>query len=166
MWEIIQSAGGIVYYIDAKGEPRYLLIKRLALSRKIERVAPKGKIQSGESIEKAAMREVSEETGIPINQIRVRQALGTTQLRNTEHIKGQMDKDVTYFLMQFSGDPDIVNIHEVEGYIGVYKWATLNEVLGLIYYNDVRELIRKSYITIKQAQKNNNIKEQFLKKLD
>ena len=165
MWDIIQSAWGIVYYID-NGEPRYLLIKRLALSKKIERVAPKGKIQAWETIEKAATREVSEETGIPINQLRLKQQLGTTQLRNTENIKGQMDKDVTYFLMEFVGNPDVVDVHEKEWYIGIHKWATLNEVLGLIYYNDIRELIRKSYIVIKQDQKNNSIKKQFLQKLD
>lgn len=166
MWDIIQSAWWIVYYIDQDGEPRYLLIKRLAVSKKIERVAPKGKVQPGEPIEKAAIREVSEEAGIPINQLKLKQQLGTTQLRNVEHIKGQMDKDVTYFLMQFSGDPLALGITEKEGYIGVYKRATLNDVLGLIYYNDIRELIRKSYVFIKQNQKNNNIKQQFLQKLD
>ena len=77
-----------------------------------------------------------------------------------------MDKDVTYFLMQFVWDPDVISITEKEGYIGVYKWATLNDVLGLIYYNDIRELIRKSYLLIKQTQKNDDIKQQLLKKLD
>jgi 8-oxo-dGTP pyrophosphatase MutT (NUDIX family) len=61
-----------VYYIAPDGEPRYLLIKRHALSGKIERVAPKGKIQGNEDIQKTALREVSEETGIPINQMKLR----------------------------------------------------------------------------------------------
>jgi hypothetical protein len=77
-----------------------------------------------------------------------------------------MDKDVTYFLMQFGGNPTMLSITEKEGYIGVYKWATLSDVLGLIYYNDIRELIRASYVFIKQDQKNSNIKQQFLQKLD
>lgn len=38
---IVQSSGGIVYYIASDGEPRYLLIKRHALSGKIEWVSPK-----------------------------------------------------------------------------------------------------------------------------
>jgi len=76
-----------VYYLDKDGEPRYLLIKRLAVSKKIERVAPKGKVQQGESIQNTALREVSEEAGIPINQLKLKQELGTTQLRNTENIK-------------------------------------------------------------------------------
>jgi len=111
------------------------------------------------------LRETSEETGIPINQMRIKQQLGTTQLRNTEHQKGQMDKDVTYFLVEYTGNPDSVKIERIEGYIGIHKWCTLNEVLGLIYYQDIRELIRKSYSMIKDGQKNLNIKKDFIDRL-
>lgn len=165
MWDIIQSAWGIVYYIAPDGEPRYLLIKRHALSGKIERVAPKGKIQGNEDIQKAALREVSEETGIPLNLMRLKQKIGTTQLRNTERIKGQMDKDVTYFLIEYSGTPDLVNIETVEWYIGIYKRATLVEVLGLMYYQDIRELIRKAHAMIQEDKKISNIKQNFMDKL-
>lgn len=75
MAEVVQSAGGILYYIDSQGEPRYLLIKRLALSGKIERNCPKGKIQAGEKIEEAALREVSEECGIPLDQLQLKQKI-------------------------------------------------------------------------------------------
>ena len=162
---IIQSAWWIVYYIAPDWEPRYLLIKRHALSGKIERVAPKGKIQGSEEITKAALREVSEETGIPINQMRIKHQLGTTQLRNTEHQKGQMDKDVTYYLMEYAGNPSFVKIERAEWYIGIHKRCTLNEVLSLIYYQDIRELIRKSYSLIKDGQKNSDIKKDFINKL-
>ena len=162
---IIQSAWWIVYHIASDGQPRYLLIKRHALSGKIERVAPKGKIQGNEDIQKAALREVSEETGIPINQMRIKQQLGTTQLRNTENQKGQMNKDVTYFLIEHTGNPDFVKIERAEGYIGIHKRCTLNEVLSLIYYQDIRELIRKSYAMIKDGQKNSDIKKDFINKL-
>lgn len=166
MWDIIQSAWWIIYYLDSvDGEPRYLLIKRHALSGKIERVSPKGKIQWGELLEVAAIREVSEESGIPINQLKVKQLLWTTQIRNIDN-KWPIDKDVTYFLMEFVGDPWVVSIDQVEGYVGIYKWSTLQEVLSLIYYQDIRELIRKSYIIIKQWQKNNDVKKKFLEQLD
>lgn len=135
------------------------------MSGKIERVAPKGKIQGNENIQKTALREVSEETGIPINQMRIKQELGMTQLRNTERQKGQMDKDVTYFLMEYTGNPDFVKIEHAEGYIGIHKRCTLNEILALIYYQDIRELIRKSYSLIKDSQKNQNIKNDFMNKL-
>jgi len=75
MADVIQSAGGIIYYLDKQQEPHYLLIKRHALSGKIEWVAPKGKIQANEPIEQTALREASEETSIPINQLRLKQNL-------------------------------------------------------------------------------------------
>lgn len=161
---VIQSAGGIVYYLDKQQEPHYLLIKRHALSGKIEWVAPKGKIQGDEPIEKTALREVSEETAIPINQLKLKQNLWVTQIRNLEN-KWPLDKDVTYFLMEFIWDPGVVSIDQIEWYVGVHKWATLQEVLGLIYYQDIRELIRKSYLLIKQNQKNTDVRKAFLDKL-
>jgi len=161
---VIQSAGGIIYYLDKQQEPHYLLIKRHALSGKIEWVAPKGKIQGDEPIEKTALREVSEETAIPINQLKLKQNLWVTQIRNLEN-KWPLDKDVTYFLMEFIWDPGVVSIDQIEWYVGVHKWATLQEVLGLIYYQDIRELIRKSYLLIKQNQKNTDVRKAFLDKL-
>ena len=71
MTHIVQSAGGIIYYIHKDGEPRYLLMKRYAVSKKIERVAPKGKIEPGETIEQAATREIAEEAGIPASKMRL-----------------------------------------------------------------------------------------------
>jgi len=165
MSEIIQSAWGIIYYLDpVDGEPRYLLIKRHALSGKIERVSPKWKIKWDESLEVAAIREVSEESGIPINQLKLKQLLWITQIRNIDN-KWPIDKDVTYFLMEFVGDPNVVSIDQIEWYVGIYKWANLQEVLGLIYYQDIRELIRKSYLLIKQGQKDNDVKKKFLEQL-
>ena len=101
MANIIQSAGGIVYYIAPDGAPRYLLMKRYAVSKRIERVAPKGKIEPGESIENAALREISEEAGIPINKMKLGVQLGITQLRSDESNKGQLNKDTTYFLVEY-----------------------------------------------------------------
>ena len=46
-------------------------MKRYAVSKRIEWVAPKGKIEPGESVEEAALREISEEAGIPINKMRL-----------------------------------------------------------------------------------------------
>lgn len=166
MAEIVQSAWWMVYYMTPDDDPRYLLIKRHALSGKIEWVAPKGKIQWWEPVEQAAMREVSEETGIPLNKIKLKQQLGITSLRSAETHKGQLNKDVTYFLMEYTGDPDMVRIQSGEGYIGVYKWASISDILGLVHYSDVRELFRKSYLFLKQAKKKDDIKKDFLQSLD
>lgn len=166
MWEIVQSAWGIVYYLDSNREPRYLIIKRHALSGKIERVAPKWKLQTWEEMETTALREVSEETGIPINQMKMKQKIWTTSLRSTETKKWQLDKDVTYFLIEYSGNPDDVNIIQGEWYIWNHKWATISEILSLVYYEDIRELFRRTYILIKEQKKNSDIKKEFMNKLD
>ena len=165
MWEIVQSAWGIIYYIAPDGEPRYLLIKRHALSGKIERVAPKGKIQKGETDKEAAIRELREETGIRKEFLIIKQLLGTTSLRSSETKRGHLDKDVTYFLMKYTGHPGEIKLIEGEGYIGIYKRSTIQEVLNLIYYEDIRELVRKGHFLIKEDQKNQDVIKDFLKKL-
>ncbi len=142
---IIQSAGGIVYKLDSTGEPKYLLIKRYALSKKIEWVCPKWKLEKGETAKEAALREVVEEAWLPKKNIRIFHKLWVTKLRNTRNVKGMMNKDTTYFLMEYKGDTTDVDLEDSGGFIGIYKWATFNEVLGLIYYQDIRELIRKAH---------------------
>lgn len=69
-----------------------------------------------------------------------------TSLRSSETKRGHLDKDVTYFLMHYTGNPSAIKITDGEGYVGIYKWASIQEVLGLIYYGDIRELIRKAYL--------------------
>jgi ADP-ribose pyrophosphatase len=83
MGEVVQSAGGVVYFLEG-GQPKFLLIKRQAMSKKIERVAPKGKIEPGEAVDEAALREISEEAGIPLNQLKIGPQIGVTQLRSDE----------------------------------------------------------------------------------
>ena len=67
--------------------------------------------------------------------------------------------------MQYNGDPHAVQITDREGYIGIYKWASIQEIITLLYYGDIRELIRKSYFIIKNERKNFAVKQDFLKKL-
>lgn len=160
-----QSAGGVVYYIHADGEPRYLLIKRQAMSKKIERVCPKGKLQDGETPEQAALREVSEETGLFLNYLTIITKLGQTHIRTDDPSIGRLNKDITLYLMHYTGNTDDVSIIAGEGYLGVYKWCTLQEVVALIYYPDLRELIRNSYPIIKQNLQKGSIKQSFLNSL-
>lgn len=108
----IQSAGGIVYYIDkVSKEPKFLLIKRHSLSKKIEWVAPKGKIEQGEKPEQAAIREIGEEAGLRPEDMKIKQKLGmlSLQLYNEDGKLG-VDKDITYFLVQYVGDPESVRV--------------------------------------------------------
>ncbi len=162
---IIQSAWWIVYYIWADNEPRYLLIKRLALSKKIERVAPKGKIQEWESADIAALREISEETGIPIKDMKLKEHVWKTTLRNTASQKGRIDKDITYFLIEYTGNPKNITIQQAEWYVWIYKRATIQEVLGLLHYQNIRELFRSTYQQIIDKHSKQSVKQAFLQNI-
>ena len=154
---VIQSAGGIIYYIDGK-TPRFLIIKRHAMSGKIERVAPKWKIQKGETSQQAALREVSEEVWISSDMLVIESKIGATSLRSSHEVKWWMDKDITYFLMHYHGEPANIRVQPVEWYLGIFKWATLEEVLWLIYYKNMREIFTQGYAAIGQQK----VKKDFL----
>ena len=159
---IQQSAGWVIYYIANDNEPRYLLIKRQAISKKIERVCPKGKVQEWETFEDAALREVSEETGLILNQLQIITKLGVTKIRTDDPAMWNLNKDMTFFLMYYEGDYNKITLIDGEWYIWVYKRCTLQEVMALIYYPDLRELIRQSYAIIKEDVKQDTIKKKFL----
>ncbi len=166
MTNIIQSVGGFVYYLDDNNEPKFLIIKRHALSGKIERVAPKGKVQEWETEQEAALREVGEETGLPINQIIIREKVGTIELRFSNDIREDFNKDITYYLMEYSGDPELVHIQEQEWYLWTHKWATFQEISTLVNHKSIRELIRKWYVLVRDNQKRQDIKNDFMNLID
>ena len=153
---VIQSAGWIIYYIDGKGTPRFLIIKRHAMSGKIERVAPKWKIQKTESPQQAAVREVSEEVWISPDMLVIQSRIWSTSLRSSAEVKWWMDKDVTYFLMHYHWEPANVRVQPVEGYLWIFKWATLDEVLWLIYYKNMREIFTLGHAAIGQQKVKND----------
>lgn len=159
---IIQSAWWVVFYLAEDKEPRYLLIKRQAISKRIERVCPKGKIHEGESLEETALREVSEETGLLLNKISIIKNLGVTKIRTTDPTIWNLNKDTTFFLMEYSWNPQKVYLVDGEWYVGVHKRCTLQQVLALVYYPDMREMIRESYFVIKKDVYQDTIKEKFL----
>lgn len=166
MVKTIKSAWGVIYYVDEEWTYRFLLLKRHALSGKIERVAPKWKIQPWESEEKAALREVSEEAWIPLNFLKVRKKIWTAMITWLEDNNWKFEKEVTYFLMKYDWDPDLVDVQPVEWYLGVYKRANINELSNLIYYGDIRNLFRQGFNMLKEQKKKDDVKNDFMKKLE
>lgn len=104
------SAGGVVFRQGAP-DPEFVLIKadgRWSL--------PKGNIEKGETEEAAALREISEETGLPQPRLRV-----VGRLPDVEYVFRWggvlVFKTVHNFLVNFSGDapldPQLAEIDEV-----------------------------------------------------
>lgn len=155
----VKSAGGVVYYIDKEtNEPKFLLVKRHALSKKIEWVAPKWKIQNGELPEQAAVREIGEEVGLQEKNLQVKQKLDTLSLQlYNDDGKLWVDKDITYFLIHHTWEPEDVHVASVEWYIGMYVWVDIERVLWLIEYRNLRELVRMAYGQIWKISKKDNL---------
>lgn len=159
----VYSAGWIVFYIDeAENIPYFLIVKRFALSKKIEWIAPKWKIQEGETQEIAALREIHEETWLDLHKLSAKRKLDTLSLKlyNNDGKIG-VDKDITYFLVEHSGAPDEVDVQEWEWFTWEYKRADIVNILNLVTYRDLRELYRIAY----QAIDDLKVKDHFLENL-
>jgi 8-oxo-dGTP pyrophosphatase MutT (NUDIX family) len=139
----LHSVGWVVYYIADDGQPRFLIIKRHARSKKIERVAPKGKVEVGETPEQTCVREIYEEAWIHQEHLIVQHKLWELQIKNINFGQWFHEKEVTYYLVHHQGQPHDVNIQPVEWFIGVYKRATIQELTWLILYPSMREIFRK-----------------------
>ncbi len=163
MTKKVYSAWWVVYHIDKKtNKPHFLLVKRFALSKKIERVAPKGKIQRWETQEQAALREIEEEVGLSRSLLQPRKKLNTVLLQLFDSDgKIWVDKEITYFLVEYSWNQDDVSVISGEWYTWVYRWADIKTVINLVTYRDIRELYRQWY----EALKDLNVKDSFIRDL-
>lgn len=132
------------------------------MSKRIERVAPKWKIQVWESPEVAALREIQEETGLLKQNLQVKQKLDTLSLQlYMDDGNVGLNKDVTYFLIQYHGDPLAVALQDREGFLGQYVWTDIQKALNLIVYRDLRELFRVAHQAIGQVNAKTNLIEKL-----
>ncbi|NOU19465.1 MAG: NUDIX domain-containing protein [Bacteroidales bacterium] len=129
MFRIIKASGGLVQ--NSKGE--YLFIFRYG-----KWDLPKGKLEPDEKIEDAAVREVSEETGIS-NLI-----LGE-HIKNTYHTYKQggsiILKETHWFNMLYSGNEPLVPQQAED--ISVAKWFPANRLDEILNntYDTIREVL-------------------------
>jgi len=99
---------------------------------------PKGTPEKGESFEKAAVREVSEETGL---QVAIQEPLGSIRYWFTSVQEGvRYDKTVHYYLMTATGGS--VEQHDWE--FDRVEWFPLSQALRLVTYRNEREMLEKA----------------------
>lgn len=127
----VLAAGGIV--IDNEtGTPSVLLVHRPSYD---DWSFPKGKLDPGETVEEAALREVREETGL---ECRIIRELATTRYGYQTRNKGPLrPKAVHYFLMErVSGDIQ-VPVDEVDR----AEWFEFDEAARKLSYEQDRKLL-------------------------
>ena len=100
-----KSSGGIVYRKNG-GKIEVLLLKWLNSKKEEIYVIPKGHIEAGEVAKDTAVREISEEAGLPQKDLEVIKFI--TKLNYTftaGHLKDNplIDKDVYLFLVKYNG---------------------------------------------------------------
>jgi 8-oxo-dGTP pyrophosphatase MutT (NUDIX family) len=127
----ILAAGGIV--IDhGTGTPQVLLVHR---PRYDDWSFPKGKLEPGETVEEAALREVREESGL---ECRIIRKLAVTQYNYQTRNKGlRKPKAVHYFLMERLGGDIQVPGEEVDR----AEWLEFDQAARRLTYAQDRELL-------------------------
>ena len=132
------SAGGIVLKKVSKGpkEPKETKVLLTQHSGHKGWALPKGHIETGESSEQAALREVEEETGVVA---RVVEKVGQTQY--FYHDAGEkIFKTVTLFLMEYADDGEATTAFEVSDKV----WLPVDEVEGKLTFKDTKALWEKA----------------------
>lgn len=131
------SAGGLV--IDFSGTKGLLIGRRDLKDQNKERLLwslPKGHIESGETPEEAAIREVAEETGI---ESEIAQPLGVIDFWFMAGGK-RIHKTVHHYLFREVGGHLSPQISEVDD----VAWFPLTEIIDKLAYPDEKKLIAKS----------------------
>lgn len=127
------TAGGVVYR-RKDGDIDILMIQDLRDRWTI----PKGHVEAGESLERTAIREVQEETGL------TKLAIGEKldKLHFFYRKEGKLIFMTTHvFLMEAQGDTNAIRPENSEGIVDV-KWFPKNEALKLIEYRDTQKLFK------------------------
>lgn len=129
------SAGGLVISVR-DGEPYAAIIARRNRAGRVEWCLPKGHLENGEGPEEAALREVSEETGISG---RILAHLATIDYWFSGHDR-RVHKVVHHYLMEYvsgeptvDGDPD----HEAEE----AAWIPLHDMTRRLAYPNERRIV-------------------------
>ena len=127
--DVVHAAGGIVVRHVPGGELTVAVVWRKSRG---DWTFPKGKLDVGETYERAACREVEEEIGM---HCRVTRFIGTTEYL---HRKGR-PKVVAYFLMtELSGE--FTPNEEIDE----LRWCTVDDAERLLTWDRDRELLARA----------------------
>ena len=123
------AAGGVVERVTPDGI-QMVIVRR---TRYGDWVLPKGKPDSGETLEETALREVKEETGC--------EARIVGDAYTLEYNVGRARKVVTFYRMEFVADGFRVDPWEIERVL----WLSPSEAIDRLTYDTERTIVRKAF---------------------
>lgn len=139
-----KSAGGIVY------RKRNNSLEILMLAWKngrgdLEYVLPKGHIENDETAAETALREIAEETGLPLDGLEVIKFMNTINYSFVAaHMEGMplIHKEVALFLVRYTGKEE-PRPRKEERFIG-YKWFSPEQLKEAFIKPNVFDFIEKN----------------------
>ena len=137
LYRVIEAAGGVVKNPNSE----YLFIKRLG-----KWDLPKGKIEKGESLREAAIREIEEETGL--SHVEIEDFLATTYHIYTERNGEKVLKTTHWFSMKTEGNQKLIP-QEEEGIMAAV-WKNKSDIILSVYGQTFKniELILHEHVNI------------------
>lgn len=124
---LVKAAGGLVCRPGPAGLVQVALVHR---RRYDDWTLPKGKLDEGETLEEAGLREVEEETGLACRLVR--------PVACTEYQDGKgRDKIVFYWVMK-----PLAGRFEPGQEVDDLRWLTVDESLGVLSYERDRALLQ------------------------
>jgi 8-oxo-dGTP pyrophosphatase MutT (NUDIX family) len=134
------SAGGVVFRIE-DGRPLFLLIRDSYANWGF----PKGHLERGEAPERAALREVTEETGL--SSIESRGVIETIDWYF--RFRGRLIHKVCHFYLMESTSVD-TKPQEAEG-ITECQWIPYDAATGMISYANARQVLKRAQEMVTEA---------------
>ena len=137
-----ESAGGIVYKKTEKGF-RFLVLKWRNSQNHVLYTIPKGHIENNETPIEAALREISEETGLQQRFFEVIKFIKKISFSFTaRHLEGNptVDKDVHVFLVKYTGTFN-PRVQRKERFVG-YDWVEMKDLKKLNMKPNISEIVQ------------------------
>ncbi|MCH7471835.1 NUDIX domain-containing protein [bacterium] len=142
-------SGGVV--TDSLSENCRIVLIEVDKGRYARWLLPKGHVNAGEPYEEAARREVSEETGIPLDKLDVLAYLGKIDYSFPAVPRDELHRKKVHFFLMHSRTTklSITPVTREEG-IARAHWFPLQAAKEIVRYDGNREVIERAEIILEQ----------------
>ncbi len=141
--------GGVV--LDRLSRDANIALIEVVKGRRPQWLLPKGHVEFGEPYEDAAIREVSEETGIPVPKVQILAYLGKIDYSFPPVPRYELHRKTVHFYLMLAHSTDlrITSRTRQEG-IAAANWYSLDAAKEVVRYDGNREIIERAELILEQ----------------